>query len=477
MFSQEQKSISIQDYHPLNDDELRINYGDIVAVLQEDPSGWWVGQIEQEIGFFPHYCVKYLYEKPKETTIKNEINTNTNTNKNTNTDFKSTELIDSTKTDSIEGNIKQFKINNDFCWEQTGETFKIEVTKSGKKGKYKGIKKYTAYEVISGSYRVSRRYKHFLWLRARMIERYIGIAIPPLPEKQVQGRFTEDFIAKRRFGLSIFLNRCSNHPVLCSCPILKHFLQVEDFTLWKKGKRRIEKENKSNPPFYKTVKIPDQETNMESILKEFNDFRSHLIEIEKKLKIINGFAYELVLERYKEYSIALTKFGSAWKTLTETSSGQSGFSWRKHDSLSRKLEKGMNGMGKNLENIGKMWMNLSENEFYEIVQLFKQYIQYTHIFTEFLKRFDKFDSSLITLGGGNQPLLNEKKNLKKERSIKIAIIIKTEVDLFYRHRMKDFQKLMKEYARRQIEFHRKIVGMWENVSNLCEEIPDPFSEN
>lgn len=34
---------------------------------------------------------------------------------------------------------------------------------------------------------VSRRYKHFDWLQQRLAEKFSGLAVPPLPEKQIAG--------------------------------------------------------------------------------------------------------------------------------------------------------------------------------------------------------------------------------------------------------------------------------------------------
>ena len=35
---------------------------------------------------------------------------------------------------------------------------------------------------------VSRRYKHFDWLHERLVEKFTIIPIPPLPDKQIQGK-------------------------------------------------------------------------------------------------------------------------------------------------------------------------------------------------------------------------------------------------------------------------------------------------
>lgn len=87
-----------------------------------------------------------------------------------------------------------------------------------------------------------RRYKHFLWLHNRLVERHPFIAVPPLPEKQVQGRFQAAFVEKRRRGLEKFLNHIARHPILRSSNAFHHFLRTPDYKDWKEGKRIIEAE-------------------------------------------------------------------------------------------------------------------------------------------------------------------------------------------------------------------------------------------
>ena len=85
-----------------------------------------------------------------------------------------------------------------------------------KQSKLKGMKKFLAYQLTStipsasgvplrsssssgggGAIVVQRRYKHFDWLYDRLRERYPIVCIPPLPDKQVTGRYEADFIHKR----------------------------------------------------------------------------------------------------------------------------------------------------------------------------------------------------------------------------------------------------------------------------------------
>ena len=73
---------------------------------------------------------------------------------------------------------------------------------------------------------VQRRYRHFAWLHERLCDRYPFILMPPMPDKQVQGRFELVFIERRRRQLERYMNRIAMHPVLRSSPIFIEFLKA-----------------------------------------------------------------------------------------------------------------------------------------------------------------------------------------------------------------------------------------------------------
>ena len=100
-----------------------------------------------------------------------------------------------------------------------------------------------------------RRYKHFDWLYARLVERFPVISVPHLPEKQATGRFEEDFIAKRRKGLIWWMNHMTSHPVLARCDVFQHFLTCgADEKAWKQGKRKAEKDELVGANFFLTIR-------------------------------------------------------------------------------------------------------------------------------------------------------------------------------------------------------------------------------
>lgn len=75
---------------------------------------------------------------------------------------------------------------------------------------------------------VQRRFSHFVALHTALSRRLPGIALPPLPEKQYAGRFSEAFIEARRGDLERYIARVARHPVARYAEVLTFFLSCED---------------------------------------------------------------------------------------------------------------------------------------------------------------------------------------------------------------------------------------------------------
>ena len=113
--------------------------------------------------------------------------------------------------------------------------FEITVQDPVKKGD--GMNAYTAYTIVtktslpqykSPKLTVTRRYNHFSWLYKELTDKYAGIIIPPIPEKQTIGRFKDELIGERRAALEKCLRRIVAHPTLFDAPEVILFLSEED---------------------------------------------------------------------------------------------------------------------------------------------------------------------------------------------------------------------------------------------------------
>ena len=74
---------------------------------------------------------------------------------------------------------------------------------------------------------VQRRFSQFVMLHTVLSRRLPGVVLPPLPEKQYAGRFSEDFVEARRGDLERYLNKIVRHPVVRYAEILTFFLGCE----------------------------------------------------------------------------------------------------------------------------------------------------------------------------------------------------------------------------------------------------------
>jgi sorting nexin-9/18/33 len=131
-----------------------------------------------------------------------------------------------------------------YYWKPLDNRYTVTVASPKMESKFKGIKKFIAYNVTPSFNNdpVSRRYKNFDWLHERLVEKFCLIAIPPLPDKQISGRYEEQFIEHRRAQLQQFVDWVCRHPVLSKCEVWMHFLTCKDQKKWKAGKRTAEKD-------------------------------------------------------------------------------------------------------------------------------------------------------------------------------------------------------------------------------------------
>ena len=75
-----------------------------------------------------------------------------------------------------------------------------------------------------------RRFNDFVWLHEKLTDAFPGVIIPPVPKKQIMGRFDTDFIETRRLALEKFLVRVTRHTELKHSPLLVIFMSADTST-------------------------------------------------------------------------------------------------------------------------------------------------------------------------------------------------------------------------------------------------------
>ncbi|KAG6604340.1 Sorting nexin 1, partial [Cucurbita argyrosperma subsp. sororia] len=222
-----------------------------------------------------------------------------------------------------------------------------------------GVQAYISYRVITKTnfpeYQgpekiVIRRYSDFVWLHDRLFEKYKGIFIPSIPEKNAveKFRFSAEFIEMRRQALDIFVNQIASHHELQKSEDLRTFLQVEEETMerLRSHDSGIFKKKPADLMQMFKSKVSDivlgKEKPVEESNPEYEKLKHYIFELENHLTEAQKHAFRLV-KRHRELGQALSDFGKAAKLLgaCEEKAVGKGFSemGAKSEMLSIKLQK------------------------------------------------------------------------------------------------------------------------------------------
>lgn len=153
------------------------------------------------------------------------------------------------------------QMENAYIWSPITHPYTVTVASPKKETKFKGMKSFIAYQLTPSfnNISVSRRYKHFDWLHERLVDKFCLIPIPPLPDKQISGRYEEQFIEHRRIQLQEFVDWVCRHPVLSTCEVWMHFLTCTDEKKWKHGKRTAEKDSLVGVTYCSAIFPPEKQ--------------------------------------------------------------------------------------------------------------------------------------------------------------------------------------------------------------------------
>ncbi|KAG7094035.1 hypothetical protein E1B28_007656 [Marasmius oreades] len=149
---------------------------------------------------------------------------------------------------------------------------------------------------------VQRRYSHFVVLHTALTRRLPGIALPPLPEKQYAGRFSEDFVEARRGDLERYISKVVKHPVARYAEVATFFLGCESDTEWK----RLVPHHLSLPPagpsFYAHVYHPAFNVDLEDAEDAVERFSTHTKAVGKGVQGLRS-----IFGRVREARVEMSK--------------------------------------------------------------------------------------------------------------------------------------------------------------------------
>lgn len=340
-------------------------------------------------------------------------------------------------------------------WVYPASTFDCVVADPRKGSKMYGLKSYIEYQLTptNTNRSVNHRYKHFDWLYERLLVKFgSAIPIPSLPDKQVTGRFEEEFIKMRMERLQAWMTRMCRHPVISESEVFQQFLNFRDEKEWKTGKRKAEKDELVGVMIFSTMEpeAPDLD----------------LIEIEQKCDAVGKFTKamddgvkELLnvgQEHWKRCTGPLPKeyqkIGKALQSLATvfSSSGYQG---------ETDLNDAITEAGKTYEEIASLVAEQPKKDLHFLMECNHEYKGFLGCFPDILgahkgaiEKVKESDKLVAT----SKITPQDKQNMVK-RVGTMSYALQAEMNHFHSNRIYDYNSVIRLYLEQQAQFYETIA--------------------
>uniref|UniRef100_A0A3Q2NND3 Sorting nexin n=1 Tax=Fundulus heteroclitus TaxID=8078 RepID=A0A3Q2NND3_FUNHE len=326
-----------------------------------------------------------------------------------------------------------------------------------KKGsKMYGLKSYIEYQITPTTTNrpVNHRYKHFDWLYERLLDKFgSAIPIPSLPDKQVTGRFEEEFIKMRMERLQGWMSRMCRHPVISGSDVFQLFLTYKDEKDWKMGKRKAEKDETVGVMIFTTIEPEASDLDpleVEQKCEQFSKFTKAMDDSVKEILTVGH-------EHWKRCTGPLPKeyqrIGKALQNLSTvfTSSGYQG---------EATLTNALTAAGQTYEEIAQLvaeqpkkdlhFLMETNNEYKGLLGCFPDTIGVHKAAIDKVKEGDK-------LVAANKITTQDKVTMAKRLST-MSYTLQAEMNHFHNNRIYDYNRVMQQYLEEQVKFYETIAA-------------------
>ncbi|ODV98182.1 hypothetical protein PACTADRAFT_47984 [Pachysolen tannophilus NRRL Y-2460] len=364
---------------------------------------------------------------------------------------------------------------------------------------------------------VTRRYKDFLWLYNQLAHNHPGYIIPPPPEKQVVGRFNENFVENRRLLLERMLTKISQHNVLQKDYDFIIFLSSENFNSESKERENIHYHNQSDKIGADVSNGANSDDELSSSLDlNFNSVTSnsssnsgfmsaitgafslsqpkyveqdpyfvektqYIDDLEAELKSLYR-SLEMVITTRQDLVLSLDEFLKISKQLTELE-------------ITNELTLIFDNYSKLNSNIGELMDRLSMSELLTIGNTVDEYIRLIGSIRLILEQRLKVSNNLTILTSSSikkqknlskfklkfhttqidklknyeQEIEDLEKMITKEKTIKANLEnkIKSNLKIFEIERLNDFKNSLEIYWESLIESQKEVIELWETFYESC----------
>ncbi|XP_062428404.1 sorting nexin-9 isoform X2 [Rhea pennata] len=340
-------------------------------------------------------------------------------------------------------------------WVYPTSTFDCVVADPKKGSKMYGLKSYIEYQLTctNTNRSVNHRYKHFDWLYERLLVKFgLAIPIPSLPDKQVTGRFEEEFIKMRMERLQAWMTRMCRHPVVSESEVFQQFLNFRDEKEWKTGKRKAEKDETVGVMIFSTMEPEAPDLDM--------------VEIEQKCDAVGRFTKamddgvkELLTvgqEHWKRCTGPLPKeyqkIGKALQSLALvfSTSGYQGES---------DLNEAITEAGKTYEEIASLVADQPKKDLHFLMETNHEYKGFLGCFPDIIgahkgaiEKVKESDKLVAT----SKITPQDKQNMVKRVST-MAYALQAEMNHFHSNRIYDYNSVIRLYLEQQAQFYEMIA--------------------
>lgn len=341
-------------------------------------------------------------------------------------------------------------------WQPITDPYSCMIASTKKESKLKGLKSFIAYQLTPtfNNIQVSRRYKHFDWLHERLEEKFNIIAIPPLPDKQISGRYEEQFIEHRKTQLQAFVNCVCRHPILSRSKVWMHFITCTDEKQWKLGKRKAERDEVVGAKFFLALNAPEKELEHFIVERETDECSRFVTAMDASIKNLVNTSLDQTKKYQGLYKKDYEKIGLAFQSL----------------SVAFDLDKTPGNPRVNLTNairttsdiymeLGKMFEDQPKYDWEplgDVLHIYKGIIaSFPDILNVHKNALNKL-KDCERLSHEGKMTASELKEVKKRTDV-VSYALLAEINHFHNERALDFKGAMRSFLSEQIKFYQNIV--------------------
>ncbi|OCT77954.1 hypothetical protein XELAEV_18029052mg, partial [Xenopus laevis] len=340
-------------------------------------------------------------------------------------------------------------------WVYPTSTYDCIVADPRKGTKMYGLKSYIEYQLTATNTNrpVNHRYKHFDWLYERLLVKFgLAIPIPSLPDKQVTGRFEEEFIKMRMERLQGWMSRMCRHPVISESETFQQFLNFRDEKEWKTGKRKAEKDEIVGSMIFSTVEPEAQDldmTEVEQKCEAVSRFTKAMDDGVKELLTVGQEHWKRCTGPLpKEYQ----KIGKALQNLSQvfSTSGYQG---------ETELNSAITEAGKTYEAIANLVEEQPRKDLHYLMETNHEYKGFLSCFPDIISAHKgalekvKESDKLMAAGKITQ---QDKTNMMKRVSV-MSYALQAEMNHFHSNRIYDYNSVIRVYLEQQVQFYETIA--------------------